>query len=86
MTNKEYEMIRAWIMHSNKVISFHEVETSEMFEAEKDMFWMYLQGLVACGYKIQQKSVADRVTPQGVTKGFSNDPTSQKPPFFNVFC
>lgn len=47
------EKKKAWIVHTEKLISFHEEENSEIFEAEEEAFWMYIRGLVTCGYKIQ---------------------------------
>lgn len=53
MKIKHKEKRKAWIIHSEKLISFHEQEDAEIFEAEEDTFWMYISGLVSCGYKIK---------------------------------
>ena len=46
-------MKRMWINDDRKVISFHEVESWEMFEAEEKVFWKKVNYLMEMLYKIQ---------------------------------
>jgi len=44
---------QAWIIHNEKIISFHEVPGAIFYEAEEKIFWEYLFQLVDNGYRIQ---------------------------------
>lgn len=43
----------AWINDSEKLISFHYVERSILYEAEEQVFWARIKVLVDLGYRIQ---------------------------------
>lgn len=44
---------RAWISHENQIISFHEMDSDEIYEAEEDIFWNHIIMLVTNGYRVQ---------------------------------
>ena len=44
---------KAWLIRETKVISFHEVEGSDLYEAEEDEFWTHILYLMNQGYRIQ---------------------------------
>lgn len=46
-------MKQAWIILTEKIISFHLVENAELFEAAEREFWRYVVSLVNVGYRIQ---------------------------------
>lgn len=44
---------KAWLIRETKVVSFHEVEGSELYEAEEDEFWKYIISLMNQEYRMQ---------------------------------
>jgi len=44
---------QAWILHTKKIVSFHEVPGAEFYEADDADFWKYIFHLVEEEYKIQ---------------------------------
>lgn len=44
---------KAWLIRETKVVSFHEVEGSDLYEAEEDEFWTHILYLINQGYRIQ---------------------------------
>lgn len=45
---------KAWIIEETAVVSFHEVDDSDLYEAEEDEFWTHILNLINQGYRIQQ--------------------------------
>lgn len=44
---------KVWIRHADKLVSFHEVDNTELYEAEEREFWAYIVSLTNQGYKMQ---------------------------------
>lgn len=44
---------RAWILDDIALVSFHEIDGANLFEAEEDAFWGYILELIKQGYRVQ---------------------------------
>lgn len=47
------QMNRMWIDNEARIISFHEIESGTVFEAEKSVFWNKVALLMGMMYKVQ---------------------------------
>lgn len=46
-------MKRAWIDENKKIISFFQIESGQLLEAETPVFWKKVISLCKSGYRIQ---------------------------------
>lgn len=46
-------MIYAWIDEIKKIISFHQIESGQLLEAEEAVFWEKIFFLCKIGYRVQ---------------------------------
>lgn len=47
------EIKKAWIIRETKVVSFHKVDGTDLYEADEDEFWTHILRLINQGYRIQ---------------------------------
>lgn len=43
----------AWMDHDKKIISFHQIESGQLLEAEEPLFWEKIIILCRTGYRVQ---------------------------------
>lgn len=44
---------RAWICDTEKIVSFHHIVASKLYEEDEKVFWLYIKTLILDGYRIQ---------------------------------
>ena len=55
MQSAEQNRFEAWLDEGNRIISFHEIPSSQYYSAAECDFWEQILQLVLGGYRIAQK-------------------------------